>query len=209
MEQIIISILLAVSLYQIDYLSQPNYIWLLIYIIGIILYIFGIKKIDNILNIKKSLIAKMNNFLIHISFTVLLLILVYWINWASLGEWKILHYSYIQYLVFIVFLIPIFLWYKIILIKNYFKNFTQKFIFTLIYFISPVYFYFLSKNLSLNKSEISTYKVDKIKLMIVISFLWLIISLLWFYIIITSEYVTFYLQNKTNDSNRVIHRFDK
>lgn len=126
MESIILSALLAIGLYHIDYLPISDYSWLFIYVLAIIVHIIWVRKIDMVFNIKKSPLSRLNNFLLHLSLTVALLILVFWLNWASLWEWRILTYSFIQYLVFIIFLIPVFLWIQIYFTLNCFKDSKKK-----------------------------------------------------------------------------------
>ena len=134
MEILILSLLLAVSSYNIDYASSSWLIWLLFYVMCGFIYIILIKKIDIFLNIKKNIFTIINNLLFHVSLVVGLLIIVYWINWASLWEWKLLHYDFIQYLVLIVFMLPIFLWFRIFMIRSYFKDLRNKNILSFIYF---------------------------------------------------------------------------
>lgn len=170
MEHTILSILLAISLYNIDYISNNGSIWLLLYIIFGVLYIILFNKIDKSLNIRKNILTKINNFLFHISFVVGLLIIIYGFNWASLWEWRILHYDLIQYLVFIVFMFPVFLWFKIFITRSYFKDTKNTGILSLIYLVSPTYFWNFKKNIPINLDMENFSKADKVKLAIAVIF---------------------------------------
>ncbi len=84
MERIILSMVLAISLYQIDLLTKANPIWIVLYIVLSLIYALIIRKVNKIYGIKKSGLIKVNNFLIHIAFTVGLLIIIYGFKGASL-----------------------------------------------------------------------------------------------------------------------------
>lgn len=197
MEILILSILLAVSSYNIDYVSSGWLIWLLLYIIGGFIYIILIKEIDKFLNIKKNIFTKINNFLFHISFVVGLLIIVYWINWASLWEWKILHYDFIQYLILIVFAFPISLWFRIFTVMGYFKSLKNKNILSFIYLILPTSFWDFKKNLPINIDTENISKIIKAKLTIAVIFI-LSVSLYIAYFILSLFILSWDRNNHVN-----------
>lgn len=178
MERIILSMVLAISLYQIDWPTKANPIWIVLYIVLSAIYALIIRKVNKIYGIKKSGLTKVNNFLIHIAFTVGLLIIIYGFKGASLWEWRLLQYSYIQYLVFIVFLIPFLLFFQVYSDRAYFERFKEKNIITAVYLFFPSYFYSASDILPKNNIEIR-----KVKLLAIGTSFALIIIYLWFYII--------------------------
>ena len=170
MEHTLLSILVAISLYNIDYTSNNGSIWLLLYVIVGISYIRLVKKIDYSLNIGKNLFTRINNFIFHISFVSILLIMIYWINWASLWEWKILHYVMVQYLVLIVYIFPVSLWLKIFNTKRLFKDVKNSGILSIIYLIMPTYLWNFKKNIPINFYVERFSKLDIAKLVLAFSF---------------------------------------
>lgn len=172
MDRLILFIILAIGLYQMDWLNKVNPIWMALYIILSIIHVVAIKKIDSAYEIQKSRFAKINNFFLQTSVVVGLLIIIYWFNGASLWEWRLLHYVYIRYLVFMVFFIPVFFWFQIFLTQSHFAKFKRKNILAAIYLCCPLYFYDIPK---------SDTRIYKTRLLSITLSLILIISYLWVY----------------------------
>ncbi len=156
METIFLWLLGAISLYYIDFSSQPNPVLFWCYVILIILYIFWKIRIHNLLEMKTNYLLKINNFFLHISLLMVFLIIIYWISGASLWEWRILSYNYIQYAVFMIFLMPFFLWIQIFYSVKFFNLFRNRVLLIVMYLFFPIAF------LTFSKENVLIWKRDRI-----------------------------------------------
>lgn len=175
MECIIISVILAYGIFSKSYFFDGWSGWLLLYLIVGIIYLFLMRKINKMLNIKKTLVMRINNFLFHIFMAIWILLSITNAFWMS--ETPIL------YVLLILLLIIITLWYQILISRTYFKNTNNVALLGSLYLILPTYFLRNKEVLLMNSDKPVTIKVNKLKLITLSTTYTLILVWLVYYII--------------------------